>query len=237
MRRKFAPSEILKKKLYTKKARPKAYIPASIPASIPHLPPRKASLRTADAKFFDVATASYLMNTTGSVVHLDIVPQGSTVNTREGKAYRIKSVQLRGQIIADSAAIWNVYAMYLVWDTQPSKALAAIGDVLATGAGINNECFSNRDNTGKFRILKKWYGVLTGGTSATSTVQSNTLVPVDERIEAFDSLICECTAADTTGVIGNRISGALLLVTAGAIAAGSSDCAFNGRVRVNFADV
>lgn len=203
-------------------------IPRVIP---PQIPRGFITSAAADAKFFDVASAGYALNTTGSITHLDIIPQGTTVNSREGKSYRVKSVLIRGFLAADTTTTTCQYGIYLVWDKQPNKALAAITDVLVSA---NSSAFTNRENAGRFIILKKWHGVLSGNVTAPTSYP--TIVDIDERYVCPPGLISEKTNADTTGVIGNTINGALLLVTVGNQAAGTADANLSAGFRINFGE-
>jgi len=187
----------------------------------------------ADAKYHEVGAAVYGLNTTGSITHLDIVPQGTTVLTRVGKSYQINTIQIRGYVQADSAATVNMVAMYLVWDNQPNKALAAINDVIN---GTNPYSFSRRENVARFTILKKWIRVLEGNNAAGGQTGKTTFVIDYYKKVKNRGLIAQCTSADTTGVIGNRINGALLLITVGDSIAGTSDANANLTMRLGFND-
>ena len=112
-----------------------------------------------DAKYITIANSDYNFDTTGSIAHLSAVQQGSTVHERDGKAFRITSVQLRGYASNNSASVMNDCAALLVWDKQPNKALAAITDILDSA---NARSMNNRDNAGRFVVLRRWDFALTG---------------------------------------------------------------------------
>jgi len=120
----------------------------------------------------------------------------------------------------------------LVWDKQPNKALAAITDVLDA---VQPQAMNKRENAGRFVVLRRWNEVLTGKGDASTT--AGFAKNFDEYVKLPKDCICECTGADTTGAIGNRISGALLLITLGNIAPGNSAAALTCAVRVNFMDI
>jgi len=203
-------------------------IPRVIPAQIPR---GFITAAAADAKFFDVAETTYAANSTGTITHLDIIPQGTTVNSREGKSYRLKSVLIRGMVVVNSTTTHNVCVAYLVWDKQPNKALAAITDVLTSAFAF---AFSNRENAGRFTILKKMVYATTGNSTAPATGKE--MFSIDERYVCPPNLISSKTNADTTGVIGNTITGALLLITVGNTVAGTADGDFQLRFRINFSE-
>lgn len=185
----------------------------------------------ADAKYFDVASATYAANTTGSITHLNIIAQGNTINKREGKAYRIKNIQIRGVIESDTTTTRAQVAFYLVWDKQPNKALAAITDIFDT---VDSNSFTKRENTGRFRILKKWHRVVIGNTTTPATGRE--CIDVDKYLKLPKDLVTMCTTADTTGVIGDIITGALLWVSMGSVVAGTADANFTGGFRIGFSD-
>ena len=196
----------------------------------PYATPQKAL--KAETKYFDTATAVYALNTTGSVTHLDIVPTGSTTTTRDGRKWRNLSVQVRGRAAADTTTtISNGMAM-VVWDRQPNKALAAVTDILDANTW---ESFPKRENAQRFKILKTWRWAFSGNVTTPSTGVEN--FDVNEYIKLPAECIAETTSADATGVIGNRITGALLLVTTGGTAAGTADANMTAYVRVNFRDL
>jgi len=54
-------------------------------------------LVASDAKYFDVVSLASGANQTGLVTHLDIIPQGTTVNSREGKSFQIRNIHVQGR--------------------------------------------------------------------------------------------------------------------------------------------
>lgn len=188
----------------------------------------------ADAKFHDVAVASYVLDTTGSITHLDVVPQGTSVNDREGKAWQNTSLQIRGSAVANSAATVGTGAVYIVWDKQPNKALPAITDILDSA---NAGSFTKRENALRFKIVRKLRYNFEGNQTTAGQQTESTMHDVDEYIRLPGECVALTTAADTTGAIGNRISGALLAVTVGTVAAGTGAASFSVRYRLNFKDI
>lgn len=188
-----------------------------------------------DAKFLDTAITTYAVNTTGSITHISPVPQGTTVNTREGKAFRCTSVNIRGSVFADTAAIQQIYAGYLVWDYQPNKAaISAATTIPLIFNAINSTSFPNRENNERFLIVKKYYGNLIGNTTTPATGMESEAIDDYVRLPIDANVLC--TTADTTGEIGNTIQGALYWVTMGNQAAGTADGQFNVGFRLNFTE-
>lgn len=189
----------------------------------------------ADSKFIELTTdATKTMDTTGTVTHLDIVAQGDTVSSRTGKSWINTNFQIRGTITAGTAGIASLVSAFLVWDRQPNKALAAIGDFLETSGAISSTAFAKRENKGRFLCIKKWVRSIVGNSTAAAAGREQ--IAIDKWIKLPQECISQCTAADTTGVIGNRITGALLLITAGDKAAGTTAPNFVYRYRIGFKD-
>lgn len=185
-----------------------------------------------EAKYVDVAAFAYAANTTGSIGHVSIVPTGTTVNSRDGKNFRCTSVQVRGYWKADTTTTTSSGMALLVWDRQPNKALAAITDIMDTTAST---AFIKRENQQRFKIIRKWRYCATGNSSTPATGKE--LYDIDDYIKLPAECVASCTTADTTGAIGNRISGALLFLTMGDTAAGTADLDCNVAIRTNFVEV
>lgn len=184
-----------------------------------------------DAKYLDTAAATYVCNTTGTVTHLNPVPRGDSVNTRNGRAYRCTSINVRGTVASDTTTIFNMYAIYLVWDYQPNKALAAITDVLESASSF---AFPKRENNARFKIVKKWVGTNIGNSTTPATGDES--IVIDEYIKLPKDANTLLTSADSTGVIGDMLLGALLLVTVGQQAAGTADTNAILGFRLNFTE-
>lgn len=185
-----------------------------------------------EAKFFDVASGTLPLNTTGSVSQVDSIPTGTTVNSRDGRKFKLTSFQIRGLALADTTTTNTQGAMYLVWDRQPNKALAAITDILDTNSSVS---FQKRENIQRFKIIKKWRWVFSG--NSTTPNGYGTIYDIDDYVKLPDECLAETTSADTTGAIGNRVTGALLLITTGSSGASTADGNVTVTTRVNFVDV
>lgn len=185
----------------------------------------------ADAKYFDTVVANYALNTTGGVKHLNIVVQGTTVISREGKSWINQSLHIRGYVAADIATTVAHTAMYIIWDKQPNKVLASITDIFDT---VNSHSFAKRENKGRFLILKKWIHDISGNITTPGTGKEIQKVEKYMRLPA--GLVTQMTSADTTGIIGNTINGALLFVHFGQTVAGTGDANASLGFRLGFSD-
>jgi len=185
-----------------------------------------------DRKFVDTAPATYVMSTTGTLTHISIVGQGVTVNSREGKAFRVTSCQLRGDAFAGTTGTVARGALALVWDYQPNKVLPALTDIWDT---VTSDSLIKRENNARFKIVmyRRW-SFLGNSTTPSTGMEGHS---VDEFIKMPKDSIALCTLTDTTGVIGNRVNGALYVCTLGDVVTGATAPSINLTIRTNFMDV
>jgi len=185
--------------------------------------------------YIDIAPADYALNTTGSIILLDTVAQGTTVNQRVGKKILLKSLQCRGLMNNDSTAALNDVAYMIVYDSRPTGTLPAITDILNT---VNSNSMNNDNNSGRFSILKRVDEVLIGNASFTgavanaltekTSVSADWFLPLKDRQVVYKAL--------GTGAIADIEQGALYLVTVGSNAAGTLDATLTVAFRLRFMD-
>lgn len=183
-------------------------------------------------KYFDVADASYEYSTTGVITHLDVITQGDSVNQRNGRKFMPTSLNFRGYVSNKSTSNQTDNALIILWDKQPNKALAAITDVLDA---VNTTAQNKRENAQRFQIIRRWNFHLTGKSDGTTT--AGYAQSFDEYVRLPKGLVAQCTPADTTGAIGNRVSGALLMIHVGNNATGNSAAVGQYSIRVGFQEV
>lgn len=180
--------------------------------------------------YVDVASASYALDTTGSVTLLNTVAQGAAVTQRVGKKIAMKGLQCRGNILANSATTIADGAILIVYDKRPTGALPTITDILVSA---NTNSMNNDANAGRFSILKRVDQVVIGNSTTPAT-----------GAEAFDAdwwldlkgreVVYKAAA---TGAIGDIEQGALYLVTIGGNAAGTGAATFAAGFRMRFLDI
>lgn len=187
-----------------------------------------------DRKYFDIAPASYNNDATGQISHINAgISQGDSVNQRDGKSYRVSSVWIRGRIFNGTTSTYTHSVNYLVWDKQPFKALPAITDIMDT---VNPVAFPNRDNAGRFKILRRWTYMLEGETD-TTTQSGRTAQEIDEYVHLPRDCVVETVASSTSGAIGNVVRGALYFISVGKDSAGTSAATSSVGFRINFIDL
>ena len=185
-----------------------------------------------EAKYVDIANAAYVCDTTGQRTHISIVPQGTTVNTRVGRKCELKYVQIRGSALAGTTGTVATWAAYLVWDEQPNKVLAAVTDILDAASSSS---LPKRENVQRFKILRKWSGCFSG--NVTTPAAGDVSTRLDEYVRLPKGLVVVPTTADTTGVIADIITGALIWLTVGDNAAGTGAASIGCTMRVGFSDI
>lgn len=169
-----------------------------------------------------------VLDTTGSVVLLNVVPQGAGVSERVGKKIAMKSMQMRATMKANSAAVATKVAFIIVYDKRPTGALPAVTDILVA---VDPHSMANDANVGRFKILKRCEAVLHGNENAVGNVTDTSSVDASFFLSLRDATTVYKAAG--TGAIGDIEEGALYLVTLGDKAAGTSagTLTYNNRLR------
>lgn len=180
--------------------------------------------------YADLAGATYVIDTTGSVTLLNLVAQGVATNQRVGKRIRMTSLQCRGYIQANTTAILNDVVVMIVYDKRPTGSAPAVTDFLNSAS---SEAQNKDDNIpDRFQILKRMHYTLTGNTTAPAT--GNEAVDADFYMPIRFPVNYKSAA---TGAIGDIEEGALWLVTIGNNVAGNTAAALRASFRLRFADV
>jgi len=168
---------------------------------------RKQSGTKPELKFFDTAN-SFLFDLTGEVPatgQLALIPQGDTESTRDGRKAVIKSIQIRGIVTFAPGALGTAAAvayMYLILDKQCNGAAAAITDVFTSNDMSTNLLQLN--NSGRFRILKKWVWNLNSQAGVT-TAYNNVTRPVEFYKKCNIPMDWNSTAGAITEIRSNNI--------------------------------
>jgi len=186
-----------------------------------------------ELKYNDIAAATYVADTTGTVTLLNGIAIGDDNTTRDGRQVCIKSVQVRGSVVqTDSSTINSRARILLVWDNACNgAAIAPVTDILTAA---DSASFPKVDNSYRFTILLDQSFAL-GGNSNTATQAYSTgqgIYNVD-MFKKMDSITQYIGSAATIGSVQN---GALLMVTVGDTTALNGGT-FRVATRVRFTDV
>lgn len=206
-----------------RKAFPKRSYPKTVSAPIRLLP-------SPEKKFFDIAPATYQVNTTGSITLLCVPVPGTDYTNRIGRKIRIKSVYIRG-ICGLSAALTTITTgvvaqgqllrLIIFQDLQPNGAAPALADLL-NNATANAQL--NPNNRDRFRILKDkcWaFGRFQWDTTATQAYAMTSGNSV-AQVKCYKKLDLETVFnAGTAGAIADINSGAIYMCWVGDQAAGT----------------
>ncbi len=178
--------------------------------------------------YHDVAAAGYNPNTTGTIVHINAIPQGAGVNDRVGKKVLMRSLQIRGEVHAPTAFSVNaMWTILIVLDKRPCGALPAITDIVDSTSSFS---FNNDDNAGRFQILRRLDGIMqlqsaTG--SVSEPVLIHTYIPLNKGV---------VYKSGTTGIIAQVEEGALYAVAFGNKSAGTTACSASMGFRLRYND-
>lgn len=189
----------------------------------------RAVAQAKETGYVDLAQ-NYDFDTTGDIFLLNTIAQGTSVNQRVGKKVMMKSLQLRGYVFNNSAALYNDCALLVVYDRRPTGSLPAITDILVSANAIS---LNNDNNSGRFKILKRCDFELVGAPSVTTGTEASAAT-ADFYLSLRDLPTVYKSAA--TGAIADIEEGALYLVTVGINAAGTSAAAGVLNCRVRFYD-
>jgi len=191
----------------------------------------------AELKYSDIASATYLADTTGSVVCLNAIAQGDDNTNRDGRQVCNKSIHLHGLLTpASNATLPNYARLMLIWDAQPNSAAAvpSVGDILVAGTSISNTNLNNRHRFTIIRDLKLPQGdINVWGAGVDAYSNGNNTHVVDIFVTLEDVIT---TYSGTTATVASIATGSLLLLTIGSQATGGAGGLFQLTSRLRFYD-
>jgi len=107
----------------------------------------------------------------GSVIGLNLIPQGADINNRNGRHLRTVGFQYTYQfLIPSGGALSDYITFWLVWDSNPNASTPALAGVLDTSGGVSIDMAmmntgSNRD---RFTLLRHHHSFIAAGTGSQS---------------------------------------------------------------------
>lgn len=168
---------------------------------------------------------------------------GAGINSRLGSAISMKRLAIRGNI-STGAVAGNAYipkiCIALVYDKEPNTSanLASFSQIwVPDSATVGPSCLTNRDNTSRFKILRRWVFMDPDPTQAPLGV--NFALP-NQPIFNFDAyvnlggLICKWGNGDTTGLDVNIEMGRLALYATCTDGVAAGNMVFNYTARLDF---
>lgn len=196
-----------------------------------------------ELKVQDLATATYQVNTSGSITLLAIPTVGADYNARIGRKITLKSLFIRGRLVLETAialtgtlSIAQQGRLIICYDLQPNGAAPAITDILITADPASHLNLNNRD---RFRILcDKEYVFDPSFYQNTATQAYSFMGRTIYNVKIFKRLNLDMIFnAVNGGTVADISSGALYMVWIGSAAAGTnSDTNAIVSTRVRYAD-
>lgn len=190
----------------------------------------RAQGRAKESGYVDLASASYALNTTGSVTLIATIAQGAAVTQRIGKKVMLKSIQIHGYCSSDSTTTTAPGALLVIYDKRPTGSVPTVGDILDSAS---SQSFMNDANSGRFRVLMRRDYVLAGNVTTAGQQTSTSILPVQEFLKVNRQAVFKAAG---TGAIGDIEEGALYLVSIGNLAAGTADANATLAFRTRFVD-
>lgn len=197
-----------------------------------------------ELKVNDLLTATYQVNTTGSVTLLANPTLGSDFNNRVGRKVVLKSVYIRGRVATEAsntlnavAATISQQARFIIFvDMQPNGAAPSVTDLLVEALPSSQLNLNNRD---RFRVLSDKNYMFDPYFLNTATTVAIASAPNQvKEVKKYKKLNIETVFNATNGgTIVDINSGALFMLWVGSVAAGvSSDVNAVVSTRVRYAD-
>jgi len=189
-------------------------IPYGYPSGLPEM------------KFVDTDFSSAEITTTGVISCVNAVQLGTSVNTRVGVDYLMRSVEIQGVLRAKSAGAGDTVALALVYDRQPNAALPSDWQTI-WDRDHSETLMRNHSNRRRFKVLWK-------GRHAIAPVgDTGQRVIIDFYRPLKHPVSCN---AGNAGTIADINAGALYFMYIGEQATGTTATEFDGQVRVRYTD-
>lgn len=176
--------------------------------------------------FASTSTATFLL--------LNGAGKGDNLNDREGLVTTLRRLDCRfGLYPQDDTTVDTRVTCFIVWDNQPNGVAPTITQILSSSDPFD---FVNLDNRARFRILRRWSGVI----NKRSNVATQTFAAEKQQIMInwhmgwkAGELVTHFNAAGNAGTIADIQNGALYFVSISNQAAG--DCpVVAGKIRCRF---
>jgi len=219
------------------KAPRRAYTNSLVP-----LASRGYRINNVESKVFDVDTATYAVNTTGSFTLLNSPIQGTDMLNRIGRKIVVTSVYVRGRVQLDATGtlVANVSGsqlarMILFIDYQPNGNTPALTDVLKEANAMSQLKMNNRD---RFKVIADKNYVFDGFVRVDTATQA--LAAFNRSIafvKKYKKLALETIYNNgNAGTIADMNSGALYMLWVGDKAVGATDANAFISTRIRFKD-
>lgn len=199
-----------------------------------------ASVRSpAERKVVDTASATYQVNTTGSVTLINGIATGTDFTNRIGRRVNLTAVQARGFVRPEGGANSSTalggyqYRFMLVQDLQNngSSTVPAITDILEEA---RPDSFMNLNNRERFKVLYDKQGII--GPRVIETTFAVAGSPSASNVNVYKKCNIPMVFEGTAATLSSISSGSVYAVWVGSSAANTDDLNATMSYRVRFVD-
>lgn len=204
--------------------------------------------RQSELKCVDTPVTAFALNTTGSLVVLNVPQQGAAFYNRVGNEIEMKSVHITGLITPTGNTTGGTFEygrIMLIYDFQPNGAYPTVADILssyATGGTVTSTSFDhlNPNNFARFKVLMDIRIDVPQNSTTQTLIDTSNIIDYTKNevnVNRFVNLRGMGTKFKaSTGAIGDISSGSLFLFTLGSIAAGGEIYKAELSARLRFVD-
>lgn len=111
-----------------------------------------------EKKFVEVTGSAVQLqtNTTGTLVLLNGLTQGTNLTDRVGNSIKMSSIMLEGFLALNSVALYDYVNVSLVLDRQPNGVQPAYTQIYDIGTGPASLGQRSKFTVDRFKVLKSW---------------------------------------------------------------------------------
>lgn len=182
-----------------------------------------------EMKYHDNPASAAAADTTGDIRYLSEIPQGDSVQTREGQRVTVLAILARGRAVANAATTVTLAQLMLVYDRQPNGTSPSILAILETVSPLALQQADSRD---RFEILGRWTFNVIGNATAPATGAESHMIELN--IACRKQLVYDQSVG--SGAITSARTGALYAVVTGFSPPGTGAATIYCGYRVMFAD-
>lgn len=199
-----------------------------------------------EMKALDIPRTNYALNTTAVITPLNLIQTGSTFCNRIGRKIEMVSVRINGYLTPiRTGGTQDYLRCMIIYDRQVNGAVPSISDILqttdqATTNSTTSHSGINLNNRDRFLVVRDMRIVPPAVNVAGEVVGAVDPLCTVTNIDMYcklKGLVTQYKADSAPAVIGDIASGALFLVTFGALAAGTESWLAPLEVRLRYMDI
>lgn len=202
----------------------------------------------AEVKALDTVGGTFAINTTGTILPLNLIRAGASFFNRIGRRVELKSLMIKTNIVPlRTAAVQDYLRMAIIYDRQTNGANPTLQDIFQTTdqAGANTlSVFSdiNLNNRDRFHIFFDKRIVLPSLNVAAGVItQLGPADPIQPWVNVFKFIklkgeVTQFKADSAPAVVGDIATGGLFFVSYGSQAAAAEGWQGNVETRLRYND-